>query len=177
MTEPEHFSAQQRAMVYRCFRVVRDADAAALRELLARDSMMEVLRRTHDSFAFVELMADYALPRYQADPDDRYECFADARPAWVTWAARTGDVPTVSTLLEYGSEVSERLFQVDEYDRSYGTPLHEAIRRRHLEVAMYLIDAGANVNRDSWRSGTPLRLGRAVGDARLLRRLAEAGAR
>lgn len=167
-----------KATVYRLFKAVRAADAATVRKMLPRDSTVRALRRAHDSDGFCTLMAEYAVPRYPDQPD-RYERCTLASPAWVAWATRTGDVATVSAFLDFRTltgRMGDPLFCATELDFTYGTPLHVAIRWRFLDVALLLIDAGANVNLRDGYGKTPLELARAVGDARLVRRLTEAGA-
>jgi ankyrin repeat protein len=65
-------------------------------------------------------------------------------------AARDGDVSAVERLLLSGTDVNE------EEDRSGRTPLHEAARRRHLAVAILLLDEGAKVDAMDNLEKTPL---------------------
>jgi hypothetical protein len=65
-------------------------------------------------------------------------------------AAKTGKIDSVRWLLEEGHPVNA-------VDPSFGlTPLHFAVRNRHVEVARLLIENGADLTQPSNQGITPL---------------------
>jgi len=70
-------------------------------------------------------------------------------------AAKEGDMEKVKSLL------AENPDKIDDKDPIYGyTPLHRAAHQGHYEVAEYLLDQGADVNAESKKGETPLKLAR-----------------
>jgi ankyrin repeat protein len=67
-------------------------------------------------------------------------------------AIEAGDVPQVRALLAADSSL------VNSTDGQGSSPLHIAIRRRHVEIARLLIEHGADVNATTRKGSTPLAL-------------------
>ncbi len=88
-------------------------------------------------------------------------------------AAKAGDLALVR---ELAATISVDSTADPDLDYMY-TPLLFAVRNRHTDVAMFLIDAGANVNAESeWFRTTALMLAAAHGNATLVHALLAAGA-
>ena len=77
------------------------------------------------------------------------------------WAARTGNVEQIQTLLAAGAEV-------DTGDQDEWTALHWAVQRRHTQAARLLVSGGAAVNARTARGWTPLLLAMPSGDVDLI---------
>jgi hypothetical protein len=73
--------------------------------------------------------------------------FADANALFR--ATEDGDVDTVKSLIEKGTDVNER--------NQFGSfALNSAAVKNNLELLRLLIDSGGNVNLQSWSGDTPL---------------------
>jgi cytochrome c len=83
-------------------------------------------------------------------------------------AAKAGDLERVRQLIDTGANLDARA--------GFGTALHWAIVNGHDEVAVLLIERGANVNVSTSALGTPLHSAAKAGNARVALLLLERGA-
>ena len=87
-----------------------------------------------------------------------------ARPGLIVWATANDRTDVVTHLLELGFDVNALGRGDTPSETPWQTPLHEAASRGNLELAGFLLSAGADPNiRDARFGGTPLDWARHVG--------------
>lgn len=89
---------------------------------------------------------------------------------WVTIAAELGRTSIIKLLIPYGADVNGS-------EERWGLgPLQSAVKANHIETARFLIEAGANLNMASGRSGPPLHMAAQGKHVEIFKLLLEAGA-
>lgn len=91
-------------------------------------------------------------------------------------ACSRNDTGTVARILDLGKKVNKAVsYKKQDFYRF--PPLHFAVKYKHVEMAEFLIERGANVNaNDEWAHGTPLHLAFAAGHKNLIELLLKSGA-
>ena len=88
-------------------------------------------------------------------------------------AIRDGSLKAVNYLVEHGADIEHRdFFGIEHRDFFGNTPLCTAAESRSLEMVIYLIGHGANVNSE----GTPLHCAVKYGSLEIVKYLVEHGA-
>jgi cytochrome c len=83
-------------------------------------------------------------------------------------AAESGDVELVRQLIDGGADLNEQ--------GQYGTALHRALARRHVDVVALLVARGADVDVTNQLLGTPLHVAAGTGNEAMVLLLLEHGA-
>jgi ankyrin repeat protein len=86
------------------------------------------------------------------------------------WATSAGKMEAVKALIESRAEVNARVHY------SGNTPLIEALHKKYLDLANYLIEQGADVNLKTQAGWSPIKMAVFMGYGETLRSLLQAGA-
>ena len=86
----------------------------------------------------------------------------------ILWACHDGHLDIVKLLLEDGRS------SIDSIDEEKWTPLHHAIMRNNVDIALYLISKGANVNAKQNEGMTPLHYSATMGFVDCIKALSSA---
>ena len=81
-------------------------------------------------------------------------------------AAGNGRTEMVRLLLDYGADINELGVHIPYNKRAarrMGTPLHKAVKNKHIQTLAYLLERGANAEKPDSIGRTPLQLARELG--------------
>ena len=112
----------------------------------------------------------HSLPSKEVSMTSDVNAVNDSGETQLILAAREGNLTKVRVLVEQGAHLNQS------NDDEKHTPMHDAAAFGHLNIVQYLVEAGADVEREDYYGSTPVLRAAQQGHALVVRYLLDKGA-